>query len=159
MSSEIAKQEKNLRALEFQLKRAMDDEQTEFGQEIQGLQIDMIKLRELNHVEQVSSNAELVRKLDSAIRHAEERARIFNSREGLFNSPATEYTELIELSKTFEVTTYLHSCTSCNACSRTSTCGTPLSGGSPPRRAGSTEASSSSTERRWRTRLVRFPRT
>ena len=108
MSTEISKQEKNLKALELQLKRAMDDEQTEFSQEIQSLQIDMVKLRELNHLEHVESNAELVRKLDSSIRHAEERSRIFNSREGLFNAPVTEYTELIELSKTFEVTLRLY---------------------------------------------------
>lgn len=103
MMNEISKQEKSLKALEFHMKRAMDDEQVEFSQELQGLQIEMIKLRELNHIEQATANADLVRKLDSAINHAEERAKIFNSREGLFNSPITEYTELKELLKTFEV--------------------------------------------------------
>lgn len=43
-----------------------------------------------------------MRKFSSAIKHAEDRAKIFNSREGLFNTPTTEYSELNDLAKAFE---------------------------------------------------------
>lgn len=102
MYSEIGKQEKRLKPLEHALKRAMEDEQSEFGQELQNLQIDVMKLKELIYLEDVKSNAETVRKLNTALNHAEERAKIFNAREALFNSGATEYSELKDLSKKFE---------------------------------------------------------
>ena len=102
MSQELAKQDKNLRILENQFRRGMEEEQEDFLQEIQGLQIEVSKLRDMTKLSAAAHNAEVVRKLKKAIATAEEKARQFNSREGLFNTTLTEYLELSELSKTFE---------------------------------------------------------
>ncbi len=44
MSAEIAKQEKNMRVLEFQFKRSMEEEQQEFSADLLNLQSDVSKL-------------------------------------------------------------------------------------------------------------------
>jgi hypothetical protein len=43
MATEIAKQEKNMRALEHQYKRNMEEEQEEFGQDLINVQADVGK--------------------------------------------------------------------------------------------------------------------
>jgi aminopeptidase N len=143
MTKEIEKQEKNLKNLEYNLKRSMEDDQSDFAQEIQSLQIEVLKLKELSHAEHAAANAELVRKLNASISHASERARIYNTREALFNSQMTEYSELNELTKTFEVGFIPFHILSIEAyyigklfISRTLTYGTLLTSGLRPKRIG-----------------------
>lgn len=102
MQQEITKQEKNHRVLEYQFKRSMEEEQQEFSAELATLQADVAKLRDLTKLAQAAKNAETVRRIKTALAHAEEKAKLFNSREGLFNSAVTEYAELGEVSKLFE---------------------------------------------------------
>jgi dynein heavy chain len=102
MSNEINKQEKNMRALEFQFKRSMEEEQVEFNQDLLNLQSDVSKLKDLTKLQEAAKNAETVRRLRTSLSQAEEKARVFNSREALFNATMTEYTELSEVTKIFE---------------------------------------------------------
>jgi dynein heavy chain len=102
INAEIAKQEKNMRVLEYNYKRGMEEEQQEFGADLLNLQSDVAKLKDLTKLADAAKNAETVRRIRLTITQSEEKARIFNSREGLFNAPITEYTELAEVSKTFE---------------------------------------------------------
>jgi hypothetical protein len=102
MSNEINKQEKNMRALEFQFKRNMEEEQVEFNQDRANLQSDVAKLKDLTKLQEAAKNAETVRRLRTSLTQAEEKARVFNSREALFNTTMTEYTELSEVTKIFE---------------------------------------------------------
>eukprot|EP01033_Poteriospumella_lacustris_P000280 gene286-182_t len=102
MAAEMAKQEKNLRVLEYNFKRAMEEEQQEFTSDLQNLTADISKLKDMTKLAHASKNAETVRRLRQALQQSEEKARLFNSREGLFNAAPTEYGELSDLSKTFE---------------------------------------------------------
>jgi dynein heavy chain len=102
MYAEIAKQEKNMRVLEYNFKKDMEDEQMDFKQELASLQGQVTKLKELTKLQDAQKNADKVRKLQVAINKADEQARLYNSREGLFNTPITEYAELSELTKVFE---------------------------------------------------------
>eukprot|EP01038_Epipyxis_sp_PR26KG_P005424 gene5424-7514_t len=102
MANEIAKQEKNIRALEYQFKRNMEEEQNEFNEDFANLQADVGKLKELTKLGDAAKNAETVRRLRHSLNQAEEKARIFNSREGLFNVGTTEYSQIGEVSKIFE---------------------------------------------------------
>jgi dynein heavy chain len=102
IGAEIAKQEKNIRVLEYNYKRAMEEEQQEFGTDLLNLQADVGKLKDLTKLSEAAKNAETVRRIRQTIQQCEEKARVFNSREGLFNAAMTEYTELSEVSKTFE---------------------------------------------------------
>lgn len=99
---ELARQEKNLRALEHQFKRVMEEEQQDFNQDILNLQTDIAKLKEYTNITMADKYAEVVRRIRGNITVAEEKVRLFNSREGLFNSTVTEYSQLGELSKSFE---------------------------------------------------------
>ena len=102
IGAEITKQEKNMRVLEFNFKRSMEEEQQEFGQDLINLQQDVGKLKDLTKLGEAAKNAETVRRIRLTIQQSEEKARIFNSREGLFNAPVTEYSELSDVSKIFE---------------------------------------------------------
>jgi dynein heavy chain len=102
MTAEMAKQEKNHRVLEHSYKKAMEDEQSEFTNDLGNLQSDVSKLKELTKLGDAAKNAEKVRLLRTSILHAEEKAKLFNSREGLFNSTITEYSELSDVTKIFE---------------------------------------------------------
>lgn len=102
MAAEITKQEKNLRVLEHSFRRAMEEEQQEFTSDVLNLQADVAKLKDLTKLKDAAKNAETVRRLRQVLSQSEEKARLFNSREGLFNSNPTEYGELNELSKIFE---------------------------------------------------------
>lgn len=102
MNNEIAKQEKNLRVLEYQFKRSMEEEQQDFATDLQNLQSDVSKLKELTKLSHAAKNAETVRRIRVTLTQCEDKSRLFNSREGLFNATITEYSELSEVSKIFE---------------------------------------------------------
>jgi dynein heavy chain len=102
IGAEILKQEKNMRVLEFNYKRGMEEEQQEFGADLLNLQSDVAKLKDLTKLGDAAKNAETVRRIRLTIQQSEEKAKIFNSREGLFNTPVTEYSELAEVTKLFE---------------------------------------------------------
>jgi len=102
IGAEILKQEKNMRVLEFNYKRSMEEEQQEFGQDLINLQQDVGKLKDLTKLADAAKNAETVRRIRLTIQQSEEKARIFNSREGLFNTAVTEYSELADVTKIFE---------------------------------------------------------
>lgn len=102
MYAEIAKQEKNMRVLEYNFKRTMEEEQADFKSDIQNLQQQVAKLKELTQLSAAAKNAETVRRIQTSLQQADERGRLFNSREQLFNAPMTEYGELADLTKVFE---------------------------------------------------------
>ncbi|RYG69727.1 hypothetical protein EON64_02010, partial [archaeon] len=102
IANEIAKQEKNLRVLEHQFRRSMEEEQQEFATDMQNLQADIAKLKDLTKLKDATKNAETVRRLKQTLAQADEKVRLFNSREGLFNTSVTEYTELSDMTKIFE---------------------------------------------------------
>ena len=99
---EIIKQEKNLRVLEYNYKKSMEEEQIEFNNDLINLQSDVSKLKDLTKLSDASKNAETVRRIRLTIQQSEEKSRIFNSREGLFNIQMTEYNEINDVSKIFE---------------------------------------------------------
>lgn len=100
--NEIAKQEKAMRVLEYNFKRAMEEEQQEFSSDLQVLQSDVAKLKDLTKLSDAVKNAETVRRIRTTLQQSEEKARLFNSREGLFNSAMTEYNELSDVAKILE---------------------------------------------------------
>jgi dynein heavy chain len=102
LSTEIARQEKNFRVLEHQFKKNMEDEQQDFSQDIMNLQLDIMKLRDYTQLNNASKYAETVRRIRTDLIAAEEKSRLFNSRESLFNCPVTEYSQLADLNKSFE---------------------------------------------------------
>ena len=84
MAAEILKQEKNMRALEYQYKRNMEEEQEEFSQDLTNLQADvgmsklrifsrqfvnltigflLAKLKDLTKLSDAAKNAETVRRI------------------------------------------------------------------------------------------------
>ena len=102
MFNEIVKQEKNLRVIEFNFKKHMEEEQSDFASDLANIQLDVKKLQNLTNLSEASKNAETVRRIKVAIAQADEKTKLFNSREMLFNSQLTEYTELAEVTKVFE---------------------------------------------------------
>ena len=102
MAAEMAKQEKNLRQLEVQFKKQMEEEQEDFNQDVNNLKADVDKLKNLTQLSDAVKNAETVRRLKASLVNADERSRLFNSREALFNAAETEYAELADLSKLFD---------------------------------------------------------
>ena len=80
----------------------MEEEQQDFAHDLANLQSDVGKLKELIKLDGAVKNAETVRRIKQALQNAEERTKLFNSREVLFNVPETEYFELNVLSKLFE---------------------------------------------------------
>jgi dynein heavy chain len=99
---EITKQEKQMRVLEHQFKRDMDEEQQDFNQDIANIKIDISKLKDCTELSAAEKNAENVRRIRVSLQQADEKSRLFNSRESLFNAQITEYSEINELSKYFE---------------------------------------------------------
>jgi dynein heavy chain, axonemal len=102
IAAEITKQEKNLRVLEHQFRRSMEEEQQDFAADLANLQSDVNKLKDLTKLKNAAKNAETVRRLKQTIAQADEKVRLFNSREALFNASITEYNELSDVSKVFE---------------------------------------------------------
>ena len=102
MQAELAKQEKTLRVLEHQYKKTMEDDQGEFAQEMSNLALDVGRLKSYTNLGDAEQNAEVVRRLRQSLVQAEEKSRLFNSREGLYNSAPTEYNELPVLTRQLE---------------------------------------------------------
>ena len=98
----MAKQEKNLRQLEVSFKRQMEEEQEDFNQDVSNLKADVDKLKNLTALADALKNAETVRRLKTSLINADERSRLFNSRETLFGVADTEYNDLAELAKLFD---------------------------------------------------------
>ena len=80
----------------------MEEDQEDFAHDIANLKNDVGKLKDLTKLSGAVKNAETVRRIKLALSQADERSKLFNSRESLFNVTETEYTELNELSKLFE---------------------------------------------------------
>ena len=80
----------------------MEEEQEDFAHDLANLQSDVGKLKELVKLSGAVKNAETVRRIKQALINADERSKLFNSRENLFNVTETEYFELNEIFKLFE---------------------------------------------------------
>ena len=102
MYNEISKVEKNLRVVEFNFKKHMEEEQADFSGELANLKSDVNQLQTLTVLSDAAKNAETVRRIKNGLAQADEKAKQFNSREVLFNSPITEYDELSATTKLFE---------------------------------------------------------
>ena len=102
MHQEMANVEKNLRLMEHNKQTEMEEEQADFAQDLSVLQGDVAKLKSLTQLADASANAENVRRIKKTIAEYEERARLFNSREGLFNSVTTDYAIISEQTRVFE---------------------------------------------------------
>ena len=102
MATEMLKQEKNLRQIEVQFKKQMEEEQEDFNQDVNNLKADVDRLRNLTELKGAVKNAETVRRLKASLNGADERSRLFNSRETLFGVADTSYDELGDLAKLFD---------------------------------------------------------
>lgn len=102
LASEIAKQERNLRTLEYQFKADLGEEQSDYNQEINNIKGDIAKLKDLTQLSAAPKNALTVRNIRGNLNKADERAKLYNSREMLFGAPPTDYSELQDLNKKFE---------------------------------------------------------
>jgi dynein heavy chain, axonemal len=102
MTHEMARQEKNFRALEHQFRRSQEEEQQEFNQDLLNLQGDIGKLKDFTALSNYTKYATTVRRIQRDLNIAIEKARVFNARELLFGSPQTEYTQLHQYEKLFE---------------------------------------------------------
>eukprot|EP01035_Chromulina_nebulosa_P018879 gene18879-24671_t len=102
MSLEISRQEKNFRTLEHTYKRNQEDEQSDFNQDLLNLQGDIGKLRDFTALSNSSRYATIVRRIHADINLFNDKARLYNQREALFNIPITEYNQLIDFEKSFE---------------------------------------------------------
>ena len=102
ISNEVSRQEKAMRVLEASYKHQMEDEQADFAAEMQTIKMDIAKLKDLTDLQAAPKNAETVRRIRLAIQQADEKAKLFNSREMLFSVSLTEYADIPECSKNFE---------------------------------------------------------
>jgi Dynein heavy chain, N-terminal region 2 len=80
----------------------MEEEQEDFAHDLANLRNDVAKLKELTKLSGAVKNAETVRRIKAALLQAEERSRVFNFRESLFNVSETEYKELNDILRSFE---------------------------------------------------------
>ena len=80
----------------------MEEEQEDFAHDLANLRNDVAKLKELTKLSGAVKNAETVRRIKATLLQAEEKSRIFNFRESLFNVSETEYKELNEILRSFE---------------------------------------------------------
>ena len=101
--TEMTKQEKALRLLEGSYKREMEEEQQDFKSEIQNLSSQVSKLKDMQGLNNTSKNAATVQRLQQALIQANEKGRLFNSREGLFKlDKVSEYNEINDILKAVE---------------------------------------------------------
>ena len=91
-----------INCIQIQFKKKMEEEQEDFAHDLANLQSDVGKLKELVKLSGAVKNAETVRRIKQALINADERSKLFNSRENLFNVTETEYFELNEIFKLFE---------------------------------------------------------
>jgi cellulose synthase/poly-beta-1,6-N-acetylglucosamine synthase-like glycosyltransferase len=80
----------------------MEEEQEDFAHDLANLKNEVAKLKELTKLSGAVKNAETVRRIKAALLNAEERSRVFNFRESLFNVSETEYKELNDILRSFE---------------------------------------------------------
>jgi dynein heavy chain len=102
MHKEMANVEKSLRAMENHKQTEMEEEQADFNQDLSVLQGDVAKLKSLTALADAAVNAENVRRIKATIAEYEEKARLFNSREGLFGATTTDYGVIGEQTRLFE---------------------------------------------------------
>ena len=80
----------------------MEEEQEEFLHDLANLRNDVTKLKDFLDLRNSTKNAETVRRLKVSLQQAEEKRKLFNFRESLFNVPETDYKELTEICRIFE---------------------------------------------------------
>lgn len=92
-------------ALEKEKTRYMDEmaaEQVEFEDSLVGLSDEVTALTRFTKMEDTEVASSTVSKLKASLDAAEEKARLFNAREGLFNKEITNYDKIGEIKKAFE---------------------------------------------------------
>lgn len=102
IADKCAEVEDMCKRLEQDFEQQMDEQQRVFKEELRSYAEDVDQLKtitDLNLVDQVAAH---VRRIKRDIEAAEEKARLFNSREGLFRRDATDFTSLLEVAKKFE---------------------------------------------------------
>ena len=80
----------------------MEEEQEEFLHDLANLRNDVSKLKDLLELKHSTKNADTVRRLKISLQQAEEKRKLFNYRESLFNVPETEYKELTDIGRVFD---------------------------------------------------------
>jgi hypothetical protein len=80
----------------------MEEEQEEFLHDLANLRSDVSKLKDLLELKHSTKNADTVRRLKISLLQAEEKRKLFNYRESLFNVPETDYKELTEIGRIFD---------------------------------------------------------
>ena len=80
----------------------MEEEQEEFLHDLANLRNDVSKLKDLLELKHSTKNADTVRRLKISLQQAEEKRKLFNYRESLFNVPETDYKDLTEIGRTFD---------------------------------------------------------
>ena len=80
----------------------MDDEQVVFEQTLVSLEQEVGQFQGYTDIGRVNMVAQHVKSLNDKITAAEEQARVFNSRESLFERELTEYTKVKDIRKAFE---------------------------------------------------------
>lgn len=80
----------------------MEEEQEEFLHDLANLGNDVSKLKDLLELKNSTKNADTVRRLKISLQQAEEKRKLFNYRESLFNVPETDYKELTDIGRIFE---------------------------------------------------------
>ena len=89
-------------SIKKRFREEMLGEQATFSKAIQELEQQVIDLQELIDLEQVTSIAATVKELEVRLTDAQTQVRLFNSREGLFESDVTDYEHLNRIQKNFE---------------------------------------------------------
>jgi dynein heavy chain len=80
----------------------MDDQQVVYEQTLVGLEQEVGQFQGYTDIGRVNMVAQHVKSLNDKITAAEEQARVFNSREALFERELTEYTKIKDIRKSFE---------------------------------------------------------
>jgi dynein heavy chain, axonemal len=80
----------------------MEEEQEEFLHDLANLRNDVSKLKDLLELKNSTKNADTVRRLKISLQQAEEKRKLFNYRESLFNVPETDYKELTDIGRIFD---------------------------------------------------------
>ena len=91
-----------LMSLKNRMQLGMEEEQVEFSEKLKGLSVTVANLRnltDLSHTEQIAAK---VRHIKGELKRLDELSKLFNSREALFGMEITEYTELNEISRSFD---------------------------------------------------------
>lgn len=98
----VAKVTEDLVSIKEKFSTDLEEEEEEFVEQLKSIDAEVRELKKFTNIEHVAQVSQHIRTIKAKLDDANAKARLFNSREGLFNKAVTDYDDVRRIEKNFD---------------------------------------------------------